>query len=190
MIAQIEGKISHQDKNYVVVVNAGIGYKIYATRETIDEIIKQKADKVSLWIYEAIREDARDLYGFSDRDSLYFFELLLSVSGIGPKSALAILNIAPVKTLRSAIATGDPAHLTKTTGIGTKKAEKIILELRDKLDVSEGEISEHKDEADVMEALKALGYSEKEVREAAKKVPKGIVTAEEKIKQALKLLGR
>ena len=77
MIAEIEGKISHRDKNFIIVNNAGIGYKIFAARETIDDIIKQKTDKVSLWIYEAIREDARDLYGFTDLDSQHFFELLL-----------------------------------------------------------------------------------------------------------------
>ena len=190
MISLIEGEIIHQDKNFLIISAGGVGFKVYTAKDTMGEILKDKMKKVRLWTYLAVRENSLDLYGFHDRDGLNFFELLLSVSGIGPKSALAILNIAPVKTLRSAIATGDASHLTKTTVIGTKKAEKIILELRDKLDVSESDISEHKDESDVIEALKALGYSERESREALKKIPRDISTAEDKIKQALKQLGK
>lgn len=190
MIAQIEGKISHAGNGFIIVNAGGVGYKVNLTKEELEDVAKTNRKEISLWTHLSVREDAMDLYGFAERDSLNFFELMISVSGIGPKSALAILNIASVKTLQSAIASGDPEHFTKTTGIGTKKAEKIILELRDKLHVPAGEISAQKDEADVIEALKALGYSEREARDSLKKIAKGKLSAEQKIKQALKNLSR
>lgn len=189
MIGQLTGTVVHTGSSFILMQVGGIGFKVSVTNETLQKFVREKKE-AALWTYLAVRENAMELYGFQDQDSLSFFELLLTVSGIGPKSALAILNIAPVKTLRSAIASGDATHLTKTTGIGTKKAEKIIVELKDKLDVLESDISAHRGESDVLDALKALGYSGKEARDALQKLPKDALTPEEKIKQALKTLGR
>ena len=188
MIARISGKLIYKESGFAVLDVHGVGYKIFASAETLGPL---KIDsEVTLSTYLAVRENALELYGFSDEDSRSFFELVLAVPGIGPKSALAILNIAPVKTLRSAIASGDASHLTKTTGIGTKKAERIVMELKDKFELAEGEGSAHQDISDVIEALKALGYSQKEARDAVQKLSKETGTAEEKIKQALKVLGK
>ena len=188
MIARIAGRLIQKEHGCVVVDVHGVGYKIFVSTETLGSLLMDS--EVILLTYLAVRENALELYGFSDEHAHSFFELLLTVTGIGPKSALAILNIAPVETLRSAIASGDPTHLTKTTGIGTKRAERIVLELKDKLEVTEGEAAGHTDTSDVIEALKALGYSAKEARDAVQKISKSTTAPEAKIKEALKLLGK
>ena len=190
MIGKITGTISHQGAGFLIADTGGIGYKIFVQQSTQDDIRSKNKKEASFWTYLAVKENAMELYGFLDQETLEFFELLLTVTGIGPKSALAILNIAPVKTLSSAIASGDASHLTKSTGIGTKRAERLVLELKDKLTMDEGETGSHQDTSDAIEALVALGYSQKEARDALQKIPKDIASAEEKIKKALKLLGR
>ena len=134
-----------------------------------------------------MREDALDLYGFLDRKELEFFEMLIGVSGIGPRSALAILGITSTDTLRKAIGTNDTNYLTKISGIGKKTAEKIIIELRDKIG-EEKEGSSLQEELDALEALKSLGYSQNQAREALKKVESNIDT-NAKIREALRILG-
>ncbi len=190
MIGKITGTVAYHGNGFVIVDAAGVGYKVFVKHATMEEILKLEKKPVELWTYLAIKENSMDLYGFLHRETLEFFELLLTVSGIGPKSAMTILNIAPVPTLRSAIASGDATHLTKTTGIGLKKAEKIILELKDKFDFAEGELEAHKEISDSTEALMALGYSRREASEALKKVPASAGKTEEKIKEALRLLGK
>lgn len=175
-------------EKYVVVDVSGLGYSVFCTSETLVEI--SEGDTVSLYTYLAVREDALDLYGFKTRDERMFFELLLSVSGIGPKSALSILSVASIETLIQAIGTGDTGYLTKVSGIGRKTAEKIVLELRDKLkaraDMSEGNL---RSESDAVEALKALGYSQNQARDSLKEVPANIEGTNARIKEALKILG-
>lgn len=188
MISELTGCVSRKGDCFVVIGVGGVGFKVSTTREALEQLRPNAT--VTLFTYLAVREDALELYGFLDKDSRDFFELLLTVSGIGPKSALAILNVAAVKILKSAIASGDASHLTKTTGIGTKKAEKIVLELRDKLDVLESEIGGHKEAADAIDALQALGYSRREAQDALKKVPHTTSSTEAKIKEALKTLGK
>ncbi|NQV87963.1 MAG: Holliday junction branch migration protein RuvA [Parcubacteria group bacterium] len=191
MIGKIEGKIVHKDLRFVIVDVSGVGYKVYGTHSITGKT--GSGEKISLWTYLAVRENALDLYGFTTKEELDFFELLISVSGIGPKSALGILNIATIKTLRQAVSSGDTSHLTKVSGIGKKNAEKIVLELKDKLEGLESEDgvgnSHMKNEVDAIEALKSLGYSQIEAREALKKVSKDIIATGEKVKQALKILG-
>jgi Holliday junction DNA helicase RuvA len=139
----------------------------------------------------AVRENSLDLYGFVTTEEMDFFTLLLDVSGIGPKSALSILIVAPLDTLKKAIATGDTSYLNKVSGIGKKTAEKIVIELRDKLHAfkHEGSASELRGESDVVEALKSLGYSQNEARDVLKQVPATIEGTNARIKEALKILG-
>ncbi|MDZ4284431.1 MAG: Holliday junction branch migration protein RuvA, partial [Patescibacteria group bacterium] len=145
--------------------------------------------EVSLWTHLVVRDDALELFGFRERDELSLFERLISVSGIGPKSALAILDLAPVETLRSAIARGDTSYLTKVSGIGKKTAQKIVLELRDSLASAREADSAGEDYGDVIDALTTLGYSAREAREALKKMPPSTADTSERIKAALKTLG-
>ena len=136
-----------------------------------------------------VREDAEDLFGFLETDDLKLFELLLSVPGIGPKTALNILNVATPETLRRSITSNETAYLTKISGIGKKTAEKIVLELKEKLGAG-GESTTLREEVDALEALKSLGYSHGEAREALKNVPREANSTSDRVKHALKLLGK
>ena len=189
MISYIEeGTIIHKTEKFLIVKKNGIGYRVNVTNEISNSY--QTEDTLSLWIYTAVRENAIDLYGFSSTEEMSFFELLLDVSGIGPRSALSTLGVAPLETLKKAIATGDTSYLNKVSGIGKKTAEKIIIELRDKLISYKNEdgVQSLRDEGDIVEALKALGYSQVEAREALKKVPGGIEGTNARIKEALKVV--
>jgi Holliday junction DNA helicase RuvA len=190
MIARLEGKIVYTAEKFVVVDVHGVGYKVYSTTDTIALCTEDMG--VTFWIYTAVRENALDLYGFSTIEELSFFELLLDVSGIGPKSALSIIALASIDTLKRAIATGDTSYLNKVSGIGKKTAEKIVIELRDKLQAfkSEGTTSTTlRAESDVVEALKSLGYSQNEARDALKQVSTTTEGTNARIKEALKILG-
>ncbi|MCX6757510.1 MAG: Holliday junction branch migration protein RuvA [Candidatus Nomurabacteria bacterium] len=183
MIGSIKGKIILKTEKFVIVETNGVGYKISLS---LDSLIKIKNNlEVFIWIHTVVREDALDLYGFIDREELEFFEMLISVSGIGPKGALSILSVASIYTLRQAIGTNDISYLTKISGIGRKTAEKIVIELRDKFkNEKEGTL---KEELDALEALKSLGYSQNEARDALKNVK--AINTNDKIKEALKMLG-
>jgi len=185
MIGYLKGIIVHQDLRSVVLDVSGVGYKIFTNTAVLDKNLDKP---ISFWTHLAVRENALDLYGFSTIEELNFFELLISVSGIGPKSALGILSIATLQNLRHAISTGDTSHLTKVSGIGKKNAEKIVIELKDKIEnfVIESGHSLSGD-IDALEALKSLGYGERDAREALKKVA-DVKDIGEKVKKALKLL--
>jgi Holliday junction DNA helicase RuvA len=200
MIGSIKGKIILKTEKFLILETAGVGYKINVSPNTLSKVSallrsgkNDTGAPVSFWIHTHVREDALDLYGFLDYPELEFFEMLLSVSGIGPKGALAILGITSVETLRKAIGVGDTSYLTKISGIGKKTAEKIILELRDKVGnkASEKGDGSLQNELDVLEALKSLGYSQNESREALKKVAEIIPNTDTntKIREALKILG-
>lgn len=186
MIGSIKGKIILKTDKFLIVETNGVGYKINVSTETLSKN-KKIGEETLLWTHTHVREDALDLYGFPDRKELEFFEMLISVSGIGPRSALAILGIATIETLSKAIGTGDTTYLTKISGIGKKTAERIVIDLRDKMGVNlEG--TSLQIELDALEALKSLGYSQHEAREALKKVSPDTNT-NTKIKEALKILG-
>jgi Holliday junction DNA helicase RuvA len=186
MIGSIRGKIALKTDKFLIVETGGVGYKISVSPDVLSKTGKTNGE-IFLFIHTHVREDTLDLYGFLDRTELEFFEMLLNVSGIGPRSALAILGIASIPTLRKAIGTGDTSYLTKISGIGRKTAEKIVIELRDKIGEEKGG-SSLQGELDALEALKSLGYSQNEARDALKKTtPESNTNA--KIREALKILG-
>jgi Holliday junction DNA helicase RuvA len=194
MIAHLSGKILHKDLRYCVVSTTdGVGYKVFSTIETLAKL--HEGSVVSLWIHSVVREDAFDLYGFPDKESLDFFELLITISGIGPKSALGILSAASVSSIKEAITSGETSYLTKIAGIGKKVAEKIVLELKGKVGTAdENAVSKHGD-VDAIEALKALGYTHKEARDALEEISEDPKTRElkdpgEKVRAALRILGK
>lgn len=186
MISKLKGVIEHKDDKFIILQVGGVGYKIFLVSEQLEKI-KESAN-ISLWTYLAVREDSLTLYGFEEKEGLDFFEMLISISGIGPKTALSVINAATIPTLKKAVSTEDISHLVKVSGIGKKIAEKIILELKGKFDLEESEIS-LKDEIDAVEALKSLGYNQNQARDALKQVDKSIIGASERVKRALKLLG-
>lgn len=191
MIAHIQGKIIQKGDRFLVISTGGVGYQVYVSTDILSKTIGVGSD-ISLWTHMIVREDVMDLYGFETIDEKSFFEMLISVSGIGPKSALSILSVAPMETIKKAIGSGDTSYMTKVSGIGKRTAEKIVVELRDKL-ASLG----HKDEAgslrgesDVLEALQSLGYSLNDARNAVKEIPENVVDTNSRVKEALKILGR
>ena len=187
MIAHITGTVIGKRGGFVVLEAGGIGYRIAVTPDTLAGITKTEA---SLFTYLAVRENALDLYGFLSEEDRSFFELLLSVSGIGPKTALSILSLAPGEALKSAVAAGDTSYLTSVSGIGRKSAEKIVLELKDKLRDLKDSHGGHAHDSDTVEALKALGYSVKEAREAVQKIDSSVADPGARIKEALRNLAK
>lgn len=191
MISYLRGTIIDTGDRHVVIDVSGVGYKVYVTEDALHSL--KMDSETSLLIHTVVREDAFDLYGFPSKKERGVFELLISISGIGPKSALNILSIVSSETLASAIQTGSTSHLVKVSGIGKKTAEKIVLELRDKLGGYIGDDSAEfkagmSSDADAIEALKALGYDADEAREALKKVDKNLTDTGAKVKAALKNL--
>lgn len=185
MIGYLSGEILHTDSKYIILDVSGVGYKIYTNVTYLPSNTKEKA---SFWTYLAVRENSLDLYGFSQKEELDFFELLLSVSGIGPKSALGIMSVASLSNLIHAVSMGDTGHLIKVSGVGRKNAEKIVIELKDKIsNFSNKTDSSLSQDIDALMALTSLGYSEKDAREALKKVT-DTEDVGEKVKKALKLL--
>lgn len=190
MISQLEGQVSYinQKKSHLILSVSGVGYKIFTNQKNLDNL--KIGDFKIFWTYLAVRENSLDLYGFADKKELDFFELLLNVSGIGPKSALNVLSSTDTTTLSKAIIKEDGSYLTKMSGIGKKNADKIVLELKNKIGDIENleEIEDTKDDSDVIEALMSIGYSQRDATEAVKKIPPEISGINERIKEALKNL--
>jgi len=189
MIGFIEGKIEFSNDKCIIIDVNGVGYKVYISAAIFKKLPKI-GEKVKLYTHLHVREDILDLYGFLDRKELEFFEMLISISGIGPKGALNILNVASIETLKKAIANEESSILTKVSGIGKKTAEKIILELKNK--VSGGELLGDKSGADseAIDALIGLGYKLYEAREVLKRIPEDFKDVGEKVREALKILGK
>ena len=188
MIGHLSGDAVATKAGYAIVSAHGVGYKVFMTREMLASV--RPGNVVSAWTHLAVRETALDLYGFATEEELRIFELLLTVSGIGPKSALAILDIATVETLRNAISAGNASYLTKVSGIGKKTAEKIVLELQEKIGAADKGASSLKGDGEALEAMLALGYSQAEARDALRKVSKDIESGSERLRAALKLIGK
>ena len=190
MIAQITGTVAQKTLTALVVLTQGVGYKVHTTRDILQKT--KTGQTITLLTHLAVREDRLDLYGFPFQEELLLFEKLLTVSGIGPKSALAILNIAPVSKLKQAISAEDVAYLTKVSGIGKKSAAKIILELKDSVteEVGDSDKEDLRGEKDALEALVSLGYSTAEARDALRRVKNKDGDTGTVVKESLKLLSR
>lgn len=192
MIGQLEGVLWQVRDKSVILGVSGVGYVVRVTDDTALSLKNTQDTPVRLWTHLAVREDALDLFGFRSERELSLFELLISVSGIGPKKALSILSLAPAETLIKALSTGDSSYLTQVSGVGKKNAEKLVLELKEKM-VGFGTTGGNAvlaDEADVLAAVQALGYSLHETRRALGEVPHDIVGVTNRIKAVLKILSR
>ncbi|MCX0399326.1 Holliday junction branch migration protein RuvA [Clostridium perfringens] len=201
MYEYIRGQFQGISKDYVVIELNNIGYKIFTSGNTMSNMPKV-GDEVLLYLEQIVREDFIGLYGFITREELEMFKLLLSINGVGAKAALSLLSISTVNNLKYAIMMGDEKHITRAPGIGKKTAQRIILELKDKLKADEltseeGQLIEGiNDNSDysfnineTLSALMALGYTEKEAQKALEKVDKTL-SIENMIKESLKLLMR
>src|SRR3989344_6072808 len=183
MIGKLTG-ISHAHIPSTLILDVrGVVYLVRVTSGTYQQLTTNNQQPVSLFTHLAVRENALDLYGFLEEKELRFFELLLSVSGVGPKTALTVVSIADIDAIESAVAQGNSSYLTKVAGIGRKIAEKIIVELRDKVGKSSQEgMGGTTDDEDVLEALRSLGYQANEAREALRKIEKNVQGASDRLK--------
>jgi Holliday junction DNA helicase RuvA len=191
MISSLEGRILLKAEKFFIIETSGVGYKAFATAETLQKL-PEKGSAVKVWTHEHIREDARELYAFLHYAELELFELVISVPGIGPKGGLGVLAIAEVDTLKKAIGAGDTSYLTRVSGIGRKTAEKIVLELKEKMSGRGVTIDapELKDEADALEALVSLGYTQRDARSALAEVSDKELGVEARVREALKKFGK
>lgn len=188
MISRITGEIIYKTDKFVIIEANSIGYKVFTTTELLN--LAKMDEQLKIWTYLAVKENALDLYGFANKKELDFFELLITISGVGPKSALNILNVANVDSLSKAVSTGETAHLTKVSGLSKKVADKIVLELKGKIGSYEEVTLGQKEEIDALEALKSLGYTHREAREALQEIDKTVTKTSDRIKAALKYLGK
>lgn len=198
MIASLRGKLIYTDNTVAVVECGGVGYKCFVTKNTLYNL-PQKNEEVFLHTYMVVREDAMDLYGFESVEELDAFKLITSVNGVGAKIGLALLSEFTASQLTLYIASNDAKALTAASGVGIKLAQRIVLELKDKVGgISTGETLEIKavgnatinsNTKEAVAALVALGYSQSEASLAVGKLDISLST-EELIKQALKTLAR
>lgn len=184
MIATLSGTITEKTQQLLVLETGGIGYGIALPSSDFEDL--RVNESVRLYIYEVIREDTHDLYGFVSALGRELFEQLLGVSGVGPKAALAILSVAGVEQAQKAISTGDVAFLQAATGVGKRTAERVAVELRNKVIAADYQSTGEDAGADAaLQALEALGYSRSAAAQALAKVS-GDLGDEARIKQALK----
>lgn len=200
MIEFLKGKLSYLDTQYVVIDINGVGYQIFCANPFIYHV-DLKTD-ITVYTYQYVREDSIKLFGFRSRDERALFEKLLNVSGIGPKGALAILASGAPQQVVEAIETENEQFLTKFPGVGKKTARQMILDLKGKLvDFMPGLVDPvyelkttgntsvlPRELEDAIEALKALGYVEKEIKKIAPQLAKETLTTDQYIKKALQLL--
>mgnify|MGYP001580036918 CR=1 FL=1 len=191
MLYSITGKLANRKENFAVVEAGGLGFKVFATTRVL-EALPPTGQTVSLFCSLCVREDRLDLYGFLTEEELRFFELFNSVAGIGPKTALGLLSIDKTENIAAAISENRPDLLTRVSGIGRKTAERIILELKNKIKSSaaSGIIERQETDVDVEETLVNLGYQRKSARDALSKLPPEKQKLEERVREALKILGR
>ena len=198
MIASVRGKLIYSDNTYAVVECGGVGFKCFITKNTLGRLPK-RGEEVMLYTYLAVREDALDLYGFSDSDELAAFKLITSVSGVGAKIGLALHSEFSPADLTLYIASNDAKMLTRASGVGIKLAQRIVLELKDKvgsLSAADSETVAAVGNANIggatkeaVAALVSLGYSQSEASLAVGRLDPSL-SAEELIKQSLKALAR
>lgn len=189
MIKQIRGTVAGTSDHLVIVDVGGVGYGVHTPHQTTEFLLD---DAVCFYTHLAVRENALDLYGFTDLDSLRIFELLIELPKIGPKTALQILAQADTPLIKEAVSKNDAGYLSKLSGIGKKSAEKIVSGLKDKFEITDyGESFSTDHTSDTIDALIALGYSPEEARRAVRQLSESnpeIATSPEALKALLKIL--
>ena len=182
MISYLKGNVVNTGQNFLVVEAAGVGYKVFTHN------IGKNEDRVELHCHHHIREDANDLYGFADTKELYIFEMLLSVSGVGPKMALNIVGALGCDKIISAISKSDHGFFKSVSGVGNKVAMKIVVELKNKITGS-NEIN-FADNDDTIDALMSLGLKRDEVVPYLQEIPDHLTKTEDKVRFVLKNVGK
>lgn len=189
MISSLEGKVELVRQNWTIINVSGVGYKVNIGPNLAGQL---KIDEdVRLYIYTQVREEILALYGFLTLEELDFYEQLITVSGIGPKAALGILSAASVERVKASIINQDPTLISSVSGIGKKTAEKVVIELKNKVGASADYFENGGGKAEeVYEALIQLGFKSNEAREAIANLPDECTTTEERLKNCLGALNR
>lgn len=199
MLAYIKGTLEMKLTDYVVIDAGGLGYKVYMSTTGMEKL-GNIGDKVKVYTYYRVREDDISIFGFNTNEELRMFELLISVSGVGAKTALTLIAVSDPSEFAIAVVSDDVSYLTRIPGIGAKSAQRIILELKDKMK-KENAISQIKDTKvkaavvdnnkveEAITALQVLGYNKKEIEKAFMKIDKKDLSTEELIKKGLSILG-
>lgn len=184
MIASLKGKVIQKRADSLVVETSGVGYKVVCPVSVLEST---KVDsEIFLNTYTHVREDILALYGFKSFDDLSLFELLIGVSGVGPKAAVNILSAASSEKIRNSIQRQDPGILFSVSGIGKKTAEKIVVELKNKLGASDSLYAPSSETDDLYQALSDLGFKGGEISGAISKIPDNLESTEERLKFVLK----
>lgn len=187
MIARLVGIVAEREGRALIVDVGGVGYRV-AVLGSLREKTKRGA-KMTLRIHHHVTDGAESLYGFERREDLRFFELLLTVPSVGPRTALSILEVAPPEVLAQAVAEEDTTLLTKVSGVGRKTAERILVELKEKITAPALAGVGGGVQQETMEALTSIGFTASQARTAVRKLPKGVKTVEEAVKQILQVQG-
>jgi Holliday junction DNA helicase RuvA len=187
MISYLSGKIILKKDKFIILEVAGIGYKVFLSRQSALKL-PETGSAIKLFCFQNVREDALDLYGFLSYDELEFFEVLMEIRGVGPKSALDIAALGSLEKIKDRILKQDEKIFAGISGIGAKKAMTIILELTGKIKLLDGQKKSTVDPAE--DALVQLGFSKQQAKEALKNISPAIKNMEERIKLALKNLGK
>lgn len=192
MVRTLHGKILLKRKGFAVIETGGLGLKVLTNQRVLDGMLDEGRE-TKLHCHLHVAEKALDLYGFRSEDELELFELLITVSGVGPKSALAIMEVADLERLTAAIQEGRADLLASAAGVGKKTAARVVLELKNKVQVSsgsEGTVRSMEADNDLVSALASLGYSRESAKAALAKVPADVLGLEQRLKAALKNLSR
>jgi holliday junction DNA helicase RuvA len=192
MISFLRGKVLDKDTKDIILLVGDIGYKIILGTRHLEKI--KETENIEMYIYHQQRDDAVNLYGFEHKGKLDFFNELISISGVGPKSALLLLDLLGVREVQGAIANKRPDIIARAPGLGKKTAERIIVEMKNKFLAFADENEEsgmYSDEMnDVVNALTGLGYMISDARKVIKEIPAEVQGVDNKIKEALKIIGR
>lgn len=188
MLSTIHGQITFVGPKTLTIELNGVGFEVFATARLLGQA---KADQdVKLYVHLNVREDALELYGFLTSEERDFFRQLISISGVGPKSGLGVLSVANTSEIKQAVASGDATLLTRVSGIGRKTAERIVVELKEKMAAEVLATVGTTGDGSILDALMQLGYSLNEAREAMQHVPPGAESIDERLKAALRSLGK
>ncbi len=191
MISYLEGTVKFKGLNYLILLTHGVGYKVFVPTSILSAFPLNSP--LNLYTHMNVKEDALDLYGFEGLQDLQLYELLIGVSGIGPKTALAVFSYAKPEKIKGAITKGDFEFFTAVPRLGKKNAQKIIIELRSKLgsleelDLNDDGVGEQKE---IIDALQSFGFTSLEAKEAMRGLPEDSTSVSEKIRLALKNLGK
>lgn len=190
MIGMLTGTLAYREDPFLIIDVHGVGYKVLVPTSVLTKI-SGLGEAIKLYTHTHVREDLLELYGFTDPADLKIFALLISVSGVGCRTALGIFSVGSRAEIVQAVRTGDVSFFTSVPRLGKKNGQKIIIELKNKLGaVGDIDLSEESDDLELSTALQALGYSTREAQDVIRKLDGKGETIEEKVRLALKTLGK